>query len=515
MPKSIISYDKDLPEIPGRRPWERPTSFLVKDSTATSGWRVDDSGRQPSKLLLTQKLRTVVDHWRKDSYTGASDVTQRLFAYWFEEDHEVAGFPVPFRYHFCQREAIETLVYLVEVAQIRDAKALVDAYAEVFRRDLLSQSIAYQTTMDGQRQLRRYVPELDAEGVQDLPPENLRRYAFKMATGSGKTWVMAMAMVWSHFHKRRIPGSDLSTNFLIVAPNIIVYQRLEKDFASNRIFHELPLIPPEWRGTWSQKVILRGESTEPDASGNLFLTNFHQLYETREQVWTPQNAIEALLGRKPVKDLATAQRSMLERLKELQDLVVFNDEAHHIHDVELRWTQSLLGIHRALPHGLALWLDFSATPKDQHGMYFPWTVCDSPLARRSRTVLSRRPSLSPEKTTPTSQRKTLITSPERTSARSTATGSRLLCSAGRNTTRPIENSAPGRSSSSWRKRTSSPMPLGLTSGRPRSLVSKKPKCSLSTPMPRVRSRKKTWRRPVRWHAISTSQGTESKPSSVS
>ena len=249
MPKSIIAYDKDLPEIPGRRPWERPTSFLVKDSTAASGWRVDESGRRPSKLLLVQKLRTAVDRWREDGYTGASDVTQRLFAYWFEEDHEVAGFPVPFRYHFCQREAIEALIYLVEVAQTRDAKALVDAYAEIFRRDLLSQSIVYQTTMDGQRQLRRYVPELDTEGVQDLPPENLRRYAFKMATGSGKTWVMAMAMVWSHFHKRRIPGSELSTNFLIVAPNIIVYQRLEKDFASNRIFHELPLIPPEWRST--------------------------------------------------------------------------------------------------------------------------------------------------------------------------------------------------------------------------------------------------------------------------
>src|SRR5262245_52649727 len=391
MPNSIIAYDKDLPEIPGRRPWEKPTSFLVKDPTAASGWRVDESGRRPSKLLLVQKLRAAVDHWRKDGYTGASDVTQRLFAYWFEEDHEVAGFPVPFRYHFCQREAIEALIYLVEVVHIRDTKALVDAYAETFRRDLLSQSIVYQTTMDGQRQLRRYVPELDAEGIQDLPPENLRRYAFKMATGSGKTWVMAMAMVWSHFHKRRVPGSDLSTNFLIVAPNIIVYQRLEKDFASNRIFHELPLIPPDWRGTWTQKVILRGERTEADASGNLFLTNVHQLYEIREQVWTPQNAIEALLGRKPVKDLATAQRSMLERLKELHDLVVLNDEAHHVHDLELRWSQSLLDIHRVLPHGLALWLDFSATPKDQHAMNYPWTVCDYQMSHACEDPIVKAP----------------------------------------------------------------------------------------------------------------------------
>ena len=114
MPNSIISYDKDLPEIPGRRPWEKPTSFLVKDPTAETGWRVDESGRRPSKLLLTQKLRAAVDHWREDGYPGASEVTQRLFAYWFDEDHEIANFPVPFRYHFCQREAIETLVYLAK-----------------------------------------------------------------------------------------------------------------------------------------------------------------------------------------------------------------------------------------------------------------------------------------------------------------------------------------------------------------------------------------------------------------
>jgi type III restriction enzyme len=245
--------------------------------------------------------------------------------------------------------------------------------------------------MDGQRQIRRYVPELEAEGVQDLPPEDLRRYAFKMATGSGKTWVMAMAMVWSHFHKKRVPGSDLSTNYLIVAPNVIVYQRLEKDFGSNRIFHGLPLIPPEWRGTWSQKVILRGESTEPDPSGNLFLTNIHQLYESRDQEWTPQNAIEALLGRKPAKDLAASQRSMLERIKELKDLVVLNDEAHHVHDDNLAWSQSLLSTHRALPKGLSLWLDFSATPKDQNGMYFPWTVCDYPLAQAVEDRIVKAP----------------------------------------------------------------------------------------------------------------------------
>ena len=246
--------------------------------------------------------------------------------------------------------------------------------------------------MDGRRQIRRYVPELEADGLQDLPPKDMRRYAFKMATGSGKTWVMAMVVVWSRFHKLRVPGSPLSTNFLIVAPNIIVYQRLERDFGSNRIFNHLPLIPPEWRGAFGQKVILRGDGVEPDKSGNLFLTNVHQLYESRDEVWTPQNAIEALLGRKPAKDLAASgQRSMLERVKSLVDLVVLNDEAHHVHDEDLSWSQSLLAVHRALPQGLALWLDFSATPKDQNGMYFPWTVCDYPLAQAVEDRIVKAP----------------------------------------------------------------------------------------------------------------------------
>jgi type III restriction enzyme len=392
MARAVIAYNKDLPEIPGRLPWEKPTSYLVKDETAPTGWREETSGRRPSLLLLVSSVRKAVDRWREASYPGMSEVTRRLFEYWFEEDHEVPGFPVPFRYYFCQREAIETLVWLVEFAGIADAQKLIQSHATIFNKDLFSTNITFQTTMDGRRQIRRYVPELDAEGVQDLPPENLRRLAFKMATGSRKTWVMAMAIVWSHFHKRRVLGSNLSTNFLIVAPNVIVYQRLEKDFASNRIFYELPLIPPEWRGAFAQKVVLRGEATEPNPSGNLFLSNIHQLYESRDQEWTPQNAVEALLGKKPAKDLAvSAQRSMLERVKSLKDLVVLNDEAHHVHDDDLAWSQSLLSIHRTLPTGLSLWLDFSATPKDQNGMYFPWTVCDYPMAQAVEDRIVKAP----------------------------------------------------------------------------------------------------------------------------
>ena len=390
MAPSVIAYDKDLPEVAGRLPWTPPTSHLVKDETAHTGWR-EESGRRPSKLLLVPKIRAAVDAWRESGYAGASEVTQRLFTYWFDEDHDVTGFGGSFRYYFCQREAIETLVWLVEVANQGDAKRLVDAYGTVYQRDLASQNVSFETTREGTRRLRRFVPELEAQGVQELPPAGLRRFAFKMATGSGKTWVMAMAVIWSRLHKLVVPGSTLSTNFLIVAPNVIVFQRLQRDFESNRLFRELPLVPPEWKRHFAQNVILRGDAMEPGATSNLFLTNVQQLYEAREQAWTPTNAVDAVLGR-PAKDLGTsAGRTMLERLKMLPDLVVINDEAHHVHQKDLAWSKSLLAIDEALPNGIGAWLDFSATPKDQNGMYFPWTVVDYPLAQAVEDRIVKAP----------------------------------------------------------------------------------------------------------------------------
>ena len=82
---------------------------------------------------------------------------------------------------------------------------------------------------------------------------------------------------------------------------------------------------------------------------------------------------------------------MLERVKALPDLVVINDEAHHVHDEELAWSRSLLAIHQALPQGVAAWLDFSATPKDQDGMYYPWTVVDYPLAQAVEDRIVKAP----------------------------------------------------------------------------------------------------------------------------
>ena len=86
MAKSVISYDKDLPEIPDRWYWEPPTSYLRKKEESKDEFETEP-GRRPSKLLLVNKLRQAVDEWRESDYPGASPVAQRLFTYWFEEDH--------------------------------------------------------------------------------------------------------------------------------------------------------------------------------------------------------------------------------------------------------------------------------------------------------------------------------------------------------------------------------------------------------------------------------------------
>ena len=106
MARAVIAYDKDLPEIPGRLPWEKPTSFVVKDEAAPTGWREDKSGRRPSRLVLVPKIRAAVDAWR-GTVTPVPRTRPGGCLNTGSKDHELTGFPVPFRYYFCQREAIE------------------------------------------------------------------------------------------------------------------------------------------------------------------------------------------------------------------------------------------------------------------------------------------------------------------------------------------------------------------------------------------------------------------------
>ena len=98
-------------------PWEEPNSHRVaaKKQTGQSEIR---TGRRRSSISIVQSLRREVSEWRENHYPGASDTTRQLFGYWFQRAHRQttpAGEEYEFRYYFCQREAVETLVYLAEI----------------------------------------------------------------------------------------------------------------------------------------------------------------------------------------------------------------------------------------------------------------------------------------------------------------------------------------------------------------------------------------------------------------
>lgn len=383
-PKTWVQYDKTLPYVEDRDPSRKPTCHLIKDGE--NSYKVVE-GRRPSKMLLVNKLREEVYKWRDDDYPGITDTTRELLYFWFFNDHKING--ELFRFWFCQREAIETLIYLFEVKKYDDLKPVIKTYAENFRKDLFTMAVEFSEDTEGNRKLIRYFPELEQQGEQDLPEKGLLRYAFKMATGSGKTYAMALIIVWSYFNNLREKSNRYPNNFLIIAPNVIVYERLAKDFADNKIFYSLPLIPPSWKPLWNLKVTLRGDDSPLNPSGNLIVNNIQQLYESRRVEQSPANIVDEILGRMPQKDLTKSPEFLIDKIKKLDNLMVFNDEAHHVHDEDLKWHKTLMSIHKSL--GLNLWLDFSATPKTQTGTYYPWIIVDYPLAQAVEDRIVKAP----------------------------------------------------------------------------------------------------------------------------
>ncbi|MCX7731645.1 MAG: DEAD/DEAH box helicase family protein [candidate division WOR-3 bacterium] len=375
-PRTWIQYDKTLPYIEDRDPSSKPASHLVNDGE--NSYKVVE-GRRPSRMLLVNKLRSEVDRWRDEDYPGITETTRELLYFWFFNDHMING--ELFRYWFCQREAVETLIYLFEVRKFDDLEPVIRNYAENFRKDLFQNAVEFAEDLQGRRKIIRYFPELQQQGEQDLPEKGLLRYAFKMATGTGKTYAMALIIVWSYFNRLREKDKRYPDNFLIIAPNVIVYERLAKDFVDSRIFYNLPLIPPAWRPNWQIRVTLREDDSPLNPSGNLIVNNIQQLYESRSADFSPENILEEILGEAPQKDLTKSSETLTDRIKKLSSLMVINDEAHHVHDEELKWHQTLMSIHNSLPGGVNLWLDFSATPKTQTGTYYPWIIVDYPLAQ--------------------------------------------------------------------------------------------------------------------------------------
>lgn len=318
--------------------------------------------RATSAIPLVERLRREVGAWRTDGrYEGARPTSKRLLEHWFLDEHQSAEGD-PFAFFFCQREAVETLIYLHEVVGVRSS-------AELFAR-------------------------YDARPLSaplDLP---YARYVVKMATGSGKTKVMALAMAWAYF-SHLFEDPELPSTFLLVAPNLIVLERLRADFDAGRVFRDDPIIPPEWRRDFDLEVVIRDDPAPMTAPGVLALTNVHVLYERAIPEIT--NPVEVLLGPKPPARLSGGGATLIDRLAERGRIMVVNDEAHHVHDEVRSDTGEPLVVLRSLAalhdksDGIGLQLDLSATPRHQDSSIFAEVVVDYPLSAAIDDGIVKRP----------------------------------------------------------------------------------------------------------------------------
>src|SRR5699024_3032431 len=237
-----------------------PTSaYEIPD--AGSRWFPADEALWDSayeKLLppLVANIRNEVSAWREQGYPDASDTSKALLHWWFHKDHmteQADGTLKPFSYYFAQREAVETVIWLYEVKQARD------------KYDLM---------------------RFDASGAisTGMFAEDWTRYVCKMATGAGKTKVLSLLIAWWFFHRTYEPDSELARNILLIAPNIIVLDRLKADFDGLKIFFNDPVLPDNgfdgrnWRDDFQFTLHIQDDVRVVRPTGNLFLTNIHRVY---------------------------------------------------------------------------------------------------------------------------------------------------------------------------------------------------------------------------------------------
>ena len=325
---------------------------------------------------LVAQLRRKVKEFRDSGYVGASDTSKSLLNWWFKEPHllpKADGSMFDFRYYFAQREAIETIVCLYDVLGTKD------------KYDLM---------------------RFDSSGAVSagMFDENWRRYVIKMATGSGKTKVMSLALAWSYYHKLYEPGSELSRNFLVIAPNIIVLDRIYHDFQGLRIFFEDPILPDNgydgrnWRDDFQLTLHKQDEVNVTRATGNIFLTNIHRVYSGEEIMPSPDdhNTMEYFLGKRFTGKTTDSNVDLGVIVRDIDELMILNDEAHHIHEAKLAWFKSIEDIHnRLLQKGgsLSLQVDVTATPKHNNGAIFVQTVTDYPLVEAISQNVVKHPVL--------------------------------------------------------------------------------------------------------------------------
>ena len=353
----------------------RPSKFIVpvpasrKKAAAAQASLDLETYTENAKI---NEIRGYVDAWRaipRAADWGVTPATQRLLEHWRRPKAEWAG-PRPF---FCQIEAVETMIWLTEVAPRRAAT-----------RGLLDQI---------------------AKDNEEANPA-LFRLAMKMATGSGKTTVMAMMIAWQTINAARRETKDFSRAFLIVAPGITIKDRLRV------------LQPSEPGNYYDTREIVPPEMLPEIRRAEIVITNYHA-FQHRETLSMPKAARSFLQGNDPesVRTIETDAQMLLracDKLLRFERVNVINDEAHHCYrhkvgadaegaltgdekkeaeqneEAARLWINGIEALDRQLKKGkrtggVRAVYDLSATPfflrgsGYNEGTLFPWVVSDFSL----------------------------------------------------------------------------------------------------------------------------------------
>jgi len=333
------------------------------------------------KLLppLVAELRKKIQGWRNKNYEGATKTSKALLDWWFKEEHTIFDNNdalTRFKYYFAQQEALETVIWLYEVAGVEN------------KYDLI---------------------KFDSSGAVSagMFPEDWLRFVIKMATGSGKTKVMSLILAWSYFNKLYEKDSKLAKNFLLITPNIIVLERIKTDFVGLKIFYDDPILPDNgfrgqnWQDDFQITLHLQDEIGNISDTGNIFLTNIHRVYEgdVGEASFEDEDLSNYFLGSRPVTKTNQSKVDLGQIVRDIDELLVINDEAHHIHDPKMAWFKSIQDINNKLLQknkNISLQIDVTATPKHNNGGIFVQTISDYPLVEAIHQRVVKNPVLPDE-----------------------------------------------------------------------------------------------------------------------
>ncbi len=346
-----------------------------------------------SQLVLADVFKNEVEGWVNQGWPGLTRTTYELFNFWFKRDENATE-----RFHICQQRAIETIVYCHEVLQVQSLQ-------ELFMKVSPETLATSQAVLD------------EVQGV-DFP-----KYCLKMATGTGKTWVLIALLIWQYFnslnnekpHNAKGESKDwYSSRFLIVAPGHEVLNRLLDAFKGRRNpetssrdistadFNNPLFIPPNLKNKFSIEILkpldVRPNTTPPEGPF-VFVTNWQQftLKKDKDSLWEQFTGEE--VGEQPRGEF------LAEYLSEFENIVIMNDEAHHVHssksaqNEELVWRKFInalrakqLSVHKKNT-GLFVQYDFSATPFFGSGTkktYFQHIVYDYDLVNAMHAMLVKQ-----------------------------------------------------------------------------------------------------------------------------